>query len=165
MGLGLRGGRTSPARSIEAAQSTDYRFFTLVSGHRWRDQRSQAIPRRREAATSNDKDAHDKLVDYLKHNAYRMDYERYRDRGYQIGSGAMESLHRTGSQARCKLPGCRWCVETSQAVFDARMLFLCGRWDKFWAQKDLTDQLVEVFNNRPPIAENQGGIVPLEEAS
>jgi hypothetical protein len=111
------------------------------------------------------KDAHDKLVDYLKHNAYRMDYERYRDRGYQIGSGAMESLHRTGSQARCKLPGCRWCVETSQAVFDARMLFLCGRWDEFWAQKDFTDQLVGVFNNRPAIAENQGEIVPLEEVS
>ncbi len=93
-------------------------------------------------------DNRDKLVEYLKHNAYRMNYRRYRALGYQIGSGAMESLHRTGSQKRLKIPGARWLPETSQALFDLRMLYLCGRWDEFWHQPLLHDKLVEAFNNK-----------------
>ena len=94
-------------------------------------------------------DDRDKLVEYLEHNAYRMDYRRYRALGYQIGSGAMESLHRTGSQKRLKIPGARWLPETSQALFDLRMLYLCGRWDEFWHQPLLYDKLVEAFSKKP----------------
>lgn len=90
----------------------------------------------------------DKLIGYLEHNAYRMDYRRYRARGYQIGSGAMESLHRTGSQKRLKIPGARWMPETSQALFDLRMLRLCGRWEEFWRQPGLLEKLVEVFSTK-----------------
>jgi len=94
-------------------------------------------------------DDRDKLVEYLEHNAYRMNYRRYRALGYQIGSGAMESLHRTGSQKRLKIPGARWLPETSQTLFDLRMLYLCGRWDEFWHQPLLHNKLVEAFSNKP----------------
>ena len=50
----------------------------------------------------------------------------------------MESLHRTASQTRLKVAGIRCLAETSQAVFNLRMLRLCGRWDEFWQQPDLT---------------------------
>lgn len=95
-----------------------------------------------------DEDDRDDLVEYLTKNAYRMHYRRFRALGYQIGSGAMESLHRTGSQKRLKIPGARWLPETSQALFDLRMLFLCGRWEEFWHQESLHNMLIEAFSRR-----------------
>jgi hypothetical protein len=92
-------------------------------------------------------DAQDALLGYLERNAYRMDYLRYRQRGLKIGSGAMEALHRTASQVRLKRPGSRWLAETSQAIFNVRMMRLAGRWDEFWSQADLTEQLARVFGN------------------
>ena len=94
-------------------------------------------------------EAHLNLIDYLDNNAYRMNYLLYRSRGYQLGSGAMESFHRSGSQIRLKLPGLKTLPETSQAIFNLRMLDLCGRWDEFWQQPDFYEQLVEVFSTKP----------------
>jgi hypothetical protein len=94
-------------------------------------------------------EAHVDLVEYLSKNAYRMNYLVYRSRGYQLGSGAMESLHRSGSQVRLKLPGLKALPETSQAIFNLRMLDLCGRWDEFWKQPDFYDKLVVVFTTKP----------------
>jgi len=85
------------------------------------------------------------IVRYVTNNAYRMDYARYIKLGYQIGSGAMESLHRVASQLRIKRPGPGWLPETAQAVFNLRMLSLVGRWDEFWNQSTLTDLLVTAF--------------------
>jgi len=94
------------------------------------------------------KEAHDKLVNAILNNADRIDYERWRLRGYQIGSGAMESLHRTASQTRLKVAGIRCLPETSQAVFNLRMLRLCGRWDEFWRHDDISALLVDAFASR-----------------
>ncbi len=80
------------------------------------------------------KAAHTRLLNYLSRNAYRMSYPTYRQAGYQIGSGAMESLHRTASQARLKLAGARWLEQTSEAIFNFRMLRLAGNWDAFWSR-------------------------------
>jgi len=90
-------------------------------------------------------DEHDKLVNAINHNADRIDYEQWRPRGYQIGSGAMESLHRSASQTRLKVAGIRCLPETSQAVFNLRMLRLCGRWDEFWRHDSFTPLLVDAF--------------------
>jgi len=84
-------------------------------------------------------------IRYVTNNSYRMDYARYIKLGYQVGSGAMESLHRVASQLRIKRPGPGWLPETAQAVFNLRMLALVGRWDEFWSQPDLTDRLVTAF--------------------
>jgi hypothetical protein len=108
-------------------------------------------------------DDRDDLVDYLKNNAYRMDYRRYRALGYQIGSGAMESLHRTGSQKRLKIPGARWLPETSQALFDLRMLYLCGRWEEFWHQEGLRDKLVEAFSTRHETGDEDEDVLGADE--
>lgn len=96
--------------------------------------------------TVDDKsECHKKLVNYVTENAYRMDYVMYRASGFQIGSGAMESLHRTGSQARLKRAGARWLPETLEAMFNLRMLELAGRWDEFFAQPDLWQRLAHRF--------------------
>jgi len=88
---------------------------------------------------------HEALVNYITNNSGRMDYAEYSARGYQIGSGAMESLHRTASQIRIKRPGAGWLPETSQAVFNLRMLEWVGRWDEFWAQPSLTTHLSQAL--------------------
>lgn len=62
-----------------------------------------------------------KLINYLVKNAYRMDYGIYRTHGYQIGSGAMEAMHRTAAHSRLKVSGARWLESTSQAIFNWRM--------------------------------------------
>ena len=77
------------------------------------------------------------LLHYLGENADRTDYPTYRARGIQIGSGAMESLHRTASQVRLKRSGMRWLAENAVAVLNARMAQLAGRWDDFWSQDQL----------------------------
>lgn len=97
--------------------------------------------------------AHLNLIDYLEKNAYRMNYLVYRSRGYQLGSGAMESLHRSASQLRLKLPGFKSLPETSQAIFSLRMLELNGRWNEFFQQPDFYVQLVEIFSAKPELSE------------
>ncbi|MCC5943873.1 MAG: ISKra4 family transposase, partial [Bernardetiaceae bacterium] len=48
------------------------------------------------------------LKQYFKKNRYRMDYAQYLAKGWCIGSGAIESAHRTLIQERMKLSGQRW---------------------------------------------------------
>lgn len=90
---------------------------------------------------------HDGLVKHLTKNVARVDYELFRMLGYTIGSGAMESLHRTASQGRMKIPGGRWLQETSQAIFNLRMMALAGRWTEFWSSKDLPSLLARAFSS------------------
>lgn len=85
------------------------------------------------------------MLSYFENNAYRGDYDRYHARGFQLGSGAMESLHRTAAQQRLKLAGARWLPETAQAVVNLRLLDLVGRWDEFWGHEGLTDVLRNAF--------------------
>jgi hypothetical protein len=101
--------------------------------------------------TDNAAEELDALVNRLCDNVLRMDYAQYLARGYQIGSGAMESLHRTGSQQRLKVPGARWLANTAQSVFNVRMLGLVGKWDDFWSQPDLMGKLTEAFSARAKI--------------
>ena len=88
----------------------------------------------------------EKVVERLSNNALRMDYVEYLARGCQIGSGAMESLHRSGSQCRTKLPGALWLQETSQAVFNIRMMQLVGKWNAFWSRSDLMNEVAAAFS-------------------
>ena len=73
-------------------------------------------------------------IGYVERNLFRLDYGDLRTRGFQIGSGAMESLHRTASQVRLKRAGCHWTEEASQAILNLRMLGLSGRWKEYWDQ-------------------------------
>ena len=89
--------------------------------------------------------ARDAIVRCIRHNGYRMDYASYIQRGYQIGSGAMESLHPVASQHRMKRSGPGWRPEAAQAIFNLRMLDLVGRWDEFWCHPDLGKTLETAF--------------------
>lgn len=92
------------------------------------------------------------LLEFLRGNAHRIDYLDYKKSGYKIGSGAMESIHRTGSQMRLKIAGARWLKETAQAIFNIRMMTIVGKWNDFWKQENITEKLVRAFNSKFEVA-------------
>lgn len=91
-----------------------------------------------------------KMFNYVAENAYRINFTRYRLQGLQIGSGAMESLNRSGSQQRMKRPGTRWLAETAQALLNWRMLRIVGRWNEFWNGRGIASKIAEHWG-RPVI--------------
>lgn len=93
-----------------------------------------------------DSDALDDLIGYVAANVDRIDYSAYRARGMQIGSGAMESLHRVASQMRLKLAGARWTAEQAIAVLNLRLMLLAERWTDYWQHPDLTSTLTAAFS-------------------
>lgn len=99
----------------------------------------------REEVPPGCEEASAKLLSFTANNAHRMDYPTYRDRGIQVGSGAMESLHRIASQMRLKLAGARWLPETALAILGLRMMLLAERWADFWQSAGATDHLVTAF--------------------
>ena len=94
-------------------------------------------------------EALDAFAERFANNTFRIDYAAHLARGQQVGSGAMEPLHRTGSQQRLKLPGARWLEASSQAVLQFRMLELSGRWDEFCGQPDLVSGIAEAYAAPP----------------
>lgn len=71
------------------------------------------------------------LINYYTTNANRMDYQRYRNVGAGlIGSGAIESAHRTVVQKRMKQSGQRWSNEGAQNMLNLRVLTMNEQWHK-----------------------------------
>ena len=87
-------------------------------------QRIQALA----PSKQNIEKAREKILNYYRANAYRMDYPRYHQRGLQLGSGAIEAAHRTVAQSRLKLSGQRWSKKGAQHVLNLRVLNMNGRW-------------------------------------
>lgn len=81
----------------------------------------------------------DSVCSYLVSNRDRMDYKAYRERGLLIGSGAIESAHRTVMQKRLKRSGQRWGINGAQQVLNLRVCFMSNRWE-------LVRQQIEPYN-------------------
>ena len=72
------------------------------------------------------------IIHYFQQNAARMRYGTYRQRGYFIGSGAIESAGKQLTAARIKGPGMRWNVEDLNALLALRCVFLEHSWQAYW---------------------------------
>lgn len=60
-----------------------------------------------------------------------MDYKKYLHIGCGIiGSGAIESAHRTVVQKRLKLSGQRWSKKGAQNMLNLRVTQMNGQWNK-----------------------------------
>jgi hypothetical protein len=81
------------------------------------------------AGTGNE--AADNLIAYYESNIDRMDYKRYKQIGCGIiGSGAIESAHRTVIQERMKKSGQRWSVKGAQNMLNLRVTKMNGQWQQ-----------------------------------
>jgi hypothetical protein len=73
---------------------------------------------------------------YFVNQGHRMDYPTYRARGWQIGSGPVESACKRVVGQRLKGAGMRWGEDGADAVCHLRALFLSdsGPWEAFWSR-------------------------------
>lgn len=78
--------------------------------------------------TAEEKGSREKLLTYFQSNMKRMRYRTFQEQGYIIGSGAMESAHRTVIQKRLKLSGQRWTKKGAQQILNLRVLEKSNRW-------------------------------------
>ena len=78
---------------------------------------------------------YDRLLNYMRSNEHRMDYPSYLKRGWQIGSGAIESACKRVVNQRLCMGGMRWGEEGSDAVAYLRALYQSDpdQWDAYWA--------------------------------
>lgn len=72
----------------------------------------------------------DNLIQYYTNNLKRMNYKEYLEKGYIIGSGAVEAAHRDVLQQRLKLSGQRWTKEGLQQMIQLRVINKSGKWNK-----------------------------------
>jgi hypothetical protein len=76
-----------------------------------------------------------KAVTYFTHNQKRMDYARFRQQGFFIGSGTVESGGKQISTLRLKRAGARWTQRGALLTAKARATWLSGGWDLLAAQR------------------------------
>jgi hypothetical protein len=78
-----------------------------------------------------DDDPARQAINYYQNNRHRMRYPEYRDRGYQIGSGTIESGCKRVIGSRLKQAGMTWTVDGARQVIKSRAMYLSGEWDDF----------------------------------
>ena len=66
-----------------------------------------------------------------------MNYPQYRQKGYPIGSGAVESANRHVVGVRVKQSGMRWLDEGVRGILTLRALLRSGRWTHWWEHQAL----------------------------
>ena len=69
---------------------------------------------------------------YFRTNARRMQYQEFREEGYPLGSGTVESGCKNLVTKRMKGPGMRWSRNGAQNVLALRAEYLSHRWDEAW---------------------------------
>jgi hypothetical protein len=77
---------------------------------------------------------HDEVLTYFGNHHKRMDYPTYLRKGWQIGSGAVESACKTVVNQRLSMGGMRWGETGGDAVAHLRALHCSDsdQWDAFW---------------------------------
>lgn len=71
-------------------------------------------------------------IHYFEANGQRMRYKEFRQRGYPIGSGVVESACKQLVEARMKGSGMRWTKKGGQAILNLRAELLSERFDQTW---------------------------------
>jgi len=87
------------------------------------------IPRK----TSKQKEEYKQLLTYINNNRSKMDYPSYLRKNLLIGSGAIESAHRTVLQKRMKQSGQRWSKKGLTNMIKLRTASMSGYWHEIQA--------------------------------
>jgi len=71
-------------------------------------------------------------INYFENNSARMDYGRFREKGYFIGSGVVEAGCKTVIGRRMKQSGMFWSEEGAEKILGLRCLFAGPHFDAAW---------------------------------
>ena len=74
----------------------------------------------------------EKEVGYFQKHSDRMQYRTLNEKGYQIGSGVIESACKHVVAERCKQAGMRWSKPGINAILFWRCLLKNGTWETYW---------------------------------
>jgi len=94
-----------------------------------KEQRKKHRGAKREAITG--------LIRYISSNEEQMRYNVFRDKGYDIGSGAVEGACKHVVSKRLKQSGMIWSRAGSSATLALRVSWLNDRWQRLWQEKPL----------------------------
>jgi hypothetical protein len=70
------------------------------------------------------------LKTYIENNIDKIRYKEYKEKGYYIGSGPIESANKTILQRRLKQAGMRWSVNGAQYILTLRTKVESNQWDE-----------------------------------
>ncbi len=117
-------------------QFTDSYFKEKEAGKKWTQRQKelllnsnvkQVIKNIKKLAPENE--VAENLISYYQTNSHRMDYKKYQQIGCGIvGSGAIESAHRTVVQKRMKQSGQRWSSTGAQNMLNLRVTYMNEKW-------------------------------------
>ena len=101
----------------------------LYNGETW-----QVIARIRDLGKQNPGigDRIQREVGYFHKHAHRMQYRMFNEKGYQIGSGVIESACKHVVAERCKQAGMRWSKDGINAILFWRCLLKNQTFDDYW---------------------------------
>ena len=74
-----------------------------------------------------------KCFNYLSKRLNQLDYKNAIESDLPIGSGEIESAHRSVIQKRLKIAGAWWTIDNAQNMLDLRTTRANGLWNKYWA--------------------------------
>jgi hypothetical protein len=78
------------------------------------------------------------LITYVTNQDARLAYDKFRERGLDIGSGQIESACKNVVAARMKRSGMCWSAQGAQALLSLRTPWMNGDWDHHWSKKPLS---------------------------
>lgn len=76
-----------------------------------------------------------RLIGYITRFYDSLNYGEFKAKGYPIGSGEIESTHRSIPQKRLKLPGASWHPSSINPMLSLRILRANDWWEDFWKER------------------------------
>ncbi len=92
----------------------------------------------KELEEENDKNPNKRLkrlIGYINRFDDALDYDNFESMGYPIGSGEIESAHKSIPQKRLKIPGASWSADSIDPMLALRILRADDWWEDFWNQR------------------------------
>ena len=89
--------------------------------------------------TKKNQDSIWQLHGYFISNRNNMRYDEYRNAGYYIGSGAIESANKYIVANRLKQAGMRWEIKNANAIIWLRSKYFEDDWDTFWESMNIAN--------------------------
>lgn len=77
----------------------------------------------------------EQLMGYLERFCDAIQYDDFRCCGFPVGSGEIESAHKSVPQHRLKLPGACWHPDSLNPMMAVRVVRANGWWDDFWEDR------------------------------
>ena len=76
-----------------------------------------------------------RLIGYIERFSDAIHYDSFKKKGYPIGSGEIESAHKSVPQKRLKIPGASWHPDSIDPMLALRILRADDWWEDFWNQR------------------------------